>query len=135
MPTPFESAQLNLQSFDLRREPVLRAARAWYIGEFNPETYEGILIDHQWRAKHLVPYGGRLLGHGCIAGLRLLTGAIDGAAFLAAHGEIVATFGKIQPFLAELRSRMGEPELCQHMERVVMSAPDGQATLNRGPNG
>ena len=41
MPTPFESAQLNLQSFDLRREPVLRAARAWYIGEFNPETYEG----------------------------------------------------------------------------------------------
>jgi hypothetical protein len=27
MPTPFESAQLNLQLFELRREPVLRDAR------------------------------------------------------------------------------------------------------------
>jgi hypothetical protein len=29
MPTPFESAQLNLQLFDLRRETVLREARRW----------------------------------------------------------------------------------------------------------
>lgn len=39
MPTPFESAQLNLQLFDLRREPVLRAARAWFLGEFNPDSF------------------------------------------------------------------------------------------------
>jgi hypothetical protein len=38
MPTPFESAQLNLQLFDLRREPVLREARTWFLNEFNPES-------------------------------------------------------------------------------------------------
>jgi hypothetical protein len=38
MPTPFESAQLNLQLFDLRREPVLREARQWFVTEFNPDT-------------------------------------------------------------------------------------------------
>ena len=38
MPTPFESAQLNLQLFELRREPVLRAARSWFLLEFNPEN-------------------------------------------------------------------------------------------------
>jgi hypothetical protein len=37
MPTPFESAQLNLQLFELRREPILREARAWFLREFNPE--------------------------------------------------------------------------------------------------
>ncbi|MGI4829044.1 MAG: DUF4760 domain-containing protein, partial [Janthinobacterium lividum] len=39
MPTPFESAQLNLQLFELRREPVLRAARLWFTTEFNPESF------------------------------------------------------------------------------------------------
>lgn len=29
MPTPFESASLNLRLFDVRREPVLREARDW----------------------------------------------------------------------------------------------------------
>jgi hypothetical protein len=128
MPTPFESAQLNLQLFDLRREPVLREARAWYIGEFNPETYEefsAIISGERNTSFRMV------IGYWDMAASLVTTGAIDGAAFLAAHGEIVATFGKIQPFLAELRSRMGEPELCQHMERVVMSAPDAQATLDR----
>jgi hypothetical protein len=38
MPTPFESAQLNLQLFDLRREPVLREARTWFLNDFNPES-------------------------------------------------------------------------------------------------
>ena len=35
MPTPFESATLNLQLFDLRREPVLREARQWFLAGFN----------------------------------------------------------------------------------------------------
>jgi hypothetical protein len=39
MPTPFESATLNLKLFDLRREPVLRDARQWFLAEFNPESF------------------------------------------------------------------------------------------------
>ena len=128
MPTPFESAQLNLHLFDLRREPLLREARAWFIGEFNPETYEefSAIISGERNASFRM-----VLGYWDMAASLVTTGAIDGAAFLAAHGEIVATFGKVQPFLPELRSRIGEPELCQHMEAVVMAAPDAQATLDR----
>ena len=43
MPTPFESAQLNLQLFELRREPVLREARAWFVAEFNPESFADLV--------------------------------------------------------------------------------------------
>ena len=43
MPTPFESARLNLQLFDLRREPVLREARSWFLLEFNPETFAELI--------------------------------------------------------------------------------------------
>lgn len=38
MATPFESGLLDLQLFDLRREPVLREARAWFMHDFNLES-------------------------------------------------------------------------------------------------
>ena len=40
MPTPTESAELILKLYDLRREPVLREARAWFSREFDPSTLE-----------------------------------------------------------------------------------------------
>ena len=43
MPTPFESAQLNLQLFDLRREPVLREACSWFVIDCNPENIEELV--------------------------------------------------------------------------------------------
>jgi hypothetical protein len=58
-------------------------------------------------------------------------GAIDAEAFRAAHGEIFATFSKIQPFLAELRTSSGESEFCKHLEAVVLAAPDAAAVLER----
>ena len=40
MASPFESGLLNLQLYDLRREPVLREARAWFLRDFNPSSLE-----------------------------------------------------------------------------------------------
>lgn len=128
MPTPFESAQLNLQLYDLRREPVLREARAWFLAEFNPESLEELisLASGERNASFRM-----VLSYWNMAASLVTTGAIDRDAFLAAQGEIFATFSKIQPFLAEMRSRSKEPELCKHMEAVVMAAPDAEAILTR----
>jgi len=128
MPTPFESAQLNLQLFDLRREPVLREARSWFLIEFNPESFADLVsaVSGERNASFRM-----VLGYWDTAASMVTTGAIDGDAFRAAHGEIFATFSKIQPFLAEMRSASGEPEFCKHMETVVMAAPDAEATLTR----
>ncbi len=128
MPTPFASAQLNLQLFDLRREPVLREARAWFLAEFNPETFEELIT---------VVRGDRnasfrmVLGYWDMAASLVTTGAIDADAFRAAHTEIFGTFAKVQPFLAELRTKSGEPDFCKHLEAVVMGAPDAEAILLR----
>ena len=43
MPTPFESATLNLKLFELRREAVLREAREWFLRDFNPETFAELI--------------------------------------------------------------------------------------------
>lgn len=127
MPTPFESAQLNLQLFDMRREPVLRQARTWFVREFNPETVEE--IQAELRGEHN-PWYRMVLGYWDMAASLVTTGAIDGDAFRAAHGEVFATFSKIQPFLADLRAA-SQPKFCQHLEAVVMAEPDAPAILER----
>src|ERR1700751_5844043 len=128
MPTPFENAQLNLQLFEMRREPVLREARAWFLNEFNPESFTELvaLASGERNASFRM-----VLGYWDMAASMVTTGAIDGDAFRAAHGEIFAAFSKIQPFLAELRPGSVETEFCQHIEAVVMAAPDAPATLKR----
>ena len=128
MPTPFETALLNLKLFDLRREAVLREARDWFIREFNPETFEELvsIAGGERNASFRM-----VLGYWDMAASLVTTGAIDGDAFRAAHGEIFATFSKIHPFLAQLRAAAGEPEFCKHTEAVVMAAPDAEAILVR----
>jgi hypothetical protein len=128
MPTPFESATLNLRLFELRREPVLREARSWYFAEFNPETFVefAAIVSGERNASFRM-----VLGYWDMAASLVTTGAIDAEAFRAAHGEIVSTFAKVQPFLAELRSTSGEPEFCRHIEAVVLGMPDAAATMAR----
>jgi hypothetical protein len=128
MPTPFESAQLNLQLFDLRRESVLREARAWFLRDFNPESFTELaaLVRGERNASFRM-----VIGYWDMAASLVTTGAVDGDAFRAAHGEIFATFSKIHPYLAELRAASGEPEFCKHMEAVVLAAPNAEAILAR----
>jgi hypothetical protein len=128
MPTPFESAQLNLQLFSLRREPVLREARAWFTRDFNPESFDE--LQAQIRGEHN-PWFRMVLSYWEMAASLVATGAIDGDAFRAAHSEIFAAFSKIQPFLPELRASNKEPALCRHMEAVVMADPDALGILQR----
>jgi hypothetical protein len=132
MPTPFESAQLNLQLFDLRREAVLREARAWFLGEFDPESFEDMVaaVSGDRNASFRM-----VLGYWDMAASLVTTGAVDGEAFRAAHGEIFATFAKIQPYLARMREASAEREFCIHMEKVVMAAADAEAMLKRRREG
>jgi len=131
MPTPFESAQLNLQLFDLRREPVLREARLWFIRDFNPETFDDVVatVAGERNASFRM-----VLGYWDMAASLVTLGAIDRDAFLAAHSEVVATFSKVQPFLTELRATSQEPEFCEHLETVVMAMPEADAVLTRRRN-
>jgi hypothetical protein len=128
VPTPFESARLNLQLYDLRREPALREARSWFLTEFNPQTFEEFvtLVQGERNASFRM-----VLGYWDMAASMVTTGAIDGDAFRAAHGEIFATFAKVQPFLAQIREASGETAFCRHLETVVLAAPDAEQIMAR----
>jgi hypothetical protein len=128
MPSPFESGLLNLQLYDLRREPVLREARAWFLRDFNPRSLAELAeaISGERNASFRM-----VVGYWDMAASLVTTGAINAEAFLAAHGEVYATFSKIQPFLAEMRNASGEPDFCKYLEAVVMSDANAEATMTR----
>jgi hypothetical protein len=128
MPTPFESALLNLRLFELRREPVLREARDWFLRDFNPESFEELIATVTGDRNASVRM---VLGYWDMAASLVTTGAIEPGAFLAANGEVFAAFSKVQPFLADVRRVSREPEFCKHLETVVLSAPDAEAVLER----
>ncbi len=121
MPTPFESAQLILKLFELRREPVLREARIWFIREFHPDTIADVKAvlasEHNPKLRMVVGYWD-------MAASLVTHHAIDREMFLDANGEIIAAFAKIHPLLREIREISAGPGFAKHLESVVMSIPD-----------
>ena len=120
MPTPFESAQLILKLFEIRRDPVLREARQWFLSDFNPVTWEectAIIGSDRNSSFRMV------VGYWDMAASLVTHGAIDVDMFRAANNEIVATFAKIQPFIEQLRAVRSNPNFCIHMETLVMGVP------------
>jgi hypothetical protein len=125
MSTPYESAQLILKIFEMRREPVLREARVWFVREFHPSSGAEILA--------LFPDQNRMFrmvtGYWDMACSLVNHGAIDRQMFVDANGEIFGTFSKVQPYLGEVRQALNLPEWLKHTEQVVMSLPGAEARL------
>ena len=126
MPTPFESATLNLRLYELRREPLLREARAWWLAEFHPTSF----------ADAVAIIGGprnawfrMVMGYWDMAASLVTGGAIDAPSFLAAHGEVIGTYALIAPFVADIRERTANRMFLWHIEQVLATLPERDAVL------
>lgn len=126
MATPFESAQLILKLFELRRDPLMREARNWFLREFHPQTMDdlkaALASEHNAKLRMVVGYWD-------MAASLVTHGAIDREMFLDANGEIFGTFSKIHPLLGEIRAMAPMPGFAKHMEEVVLSFPDIEPRL------
>lgn len=126
MPTPYESAQLILKLFELRRESVLREARTWFLREFNPDTLDDVKAA---LAGPHNPHYRMVLGYWDMACSLVVHGAVDRQMFLDANGEVFATFAKVHPLLPEIRQIAAGPGFAKHIEEVVMSVPGVEERL------
>ena len=116
MASPVDSATLILKLFELRREPVLRDARAWFLRDFNPQTLEDALA---LAAGPKNDWFRMVVGYWDMAASFVVHGAIDPDMFRAANTEMVATFAKLQPFLEDLRRVSRIPEFAANIETVL----------------
>ena len=128
MSTPFESAQLILELYELRRDPTLRQARHWFVREFHPETLDDVLAA---LAGEQSAWLRMVLGYWDMAAALVAHGAIDRDMFLDTNAEMLATFAKIEPLLEALRERRGNPAFARHLEDLVRSIPGHEERLER----
>jgi hypothetical protein len=127
MDTKQDSANLILKLYELRREEVMRKARDWFLGEFNPGSIDDItaavMSDKSGYYRMVVSYWD-------MAASFVNHGAIDQQMFTDANGEHMVVFAKIEPFIAGIREMSGSPQYLQHLEKLIMSKPDARETLN-----
>jgi hypothetical protein len=124
--TPYESADLLLRLYELRREPTMREARNWFGREFNPNTVDDVM------QTMMGPNSGHfrmVISYWDMAASFVLNGAIDEQMFNDANGEQLGVFAKMEPFLSEFRSRMGNPRHMAQLEQLVMRRPGAKEQL------
>ena len=117
MSDKYQSADLILKLYDLRREEKMREARTWF-GTFQPESAEQImqaLMNPETSAKYRM-----VTSYWDMAASFVNHGAIDEAMFYDVSGEAIGVFAKIEPFLAELREIANRPKMFANLESYVM---------------
>jgi hypothetical protein len=124
-------AQLILQLYDLRREAELRKARNWWTSEFWPQSADDFLKVVQAMGAPENNWLRQVSSYWSMAASFALHGAIDIDFFLqpAISGEMVFIFAKVQPFLKELREKMGDPQMFGNIEKVITGSKFGRERL------
>jgi hypothetical protein len=125
--SPYESATLLLTLYDLRREAAMREARTWFATSFHPSSVDDIAHVLQDRP-HSASFR-MVTSYWDMAASFVLNGAIDEQMFTDANGEHLVVFAKLEPFIGEFRTKMGNPTYLASLERLVMKAPNAKERL------
>ena len=117
-----DEAALIHQLYDLRREETMRTARNWYSREFNPESMadiEKILFsEHSGHLRMVASYWD-------MAAALVNNGAISAQLFNDTNGEQFLAFGKLEPFLKDIRAAFG-PQFLVNLEKLIDATPGGR---------
>ena len=124
-------AELILRLYDLRREPEMRKARHWWLAEFWPASADDFLKVAWALGTQENNWLRQVAGYWGLAASFVLQGALSEDLFLrpSSSGEMFVMFGKVQPFLKELREKLGDPEAFLDIEKVIMRTKWGRDRL------
>ena len=120
-----KDAELILRLYEMRREPVMREARDWFL-TFNPESFDDfkavMFSDKSGYYRMVTTYWDMACSF-------VNHGALDEEMFNDANGEHTVVFAKIQPFIKQLREEFKSPNALKHLEKLVMRKDNAEAML------
>ncbi|HEY7404301.1 MAG TPA: hypothetical protein VIB39_12320 [Candidatus Angelobacter sp.] len=121
-------AQLILQIYNLRREPVMRAARKYCVSDLWPQNYE------EFKAV-VTGYGTepnacfrQVLTYWNMVAAMVLQGAVNEDLFFATNGEPYFLWAKFGHYIAQARKDQIDPEFLSHLEKL-MSKPQAKKRI------
>jgi hypothetical protein len=124
--SPYESADLLLKLYELRREPTMREARAWFAADFNPASFEDV---QQALGSAKSAHFRMVTSYWDMAASFVNSGAINEQMFNDANGEQYVVFAKVEPFIEQYRQMVGNPNAWGNLEKLVMRTPGAKDRL------
>ena len=128
METKGQDALAIIKLYEIRSEALMREARAWFFSEFVPQSGKEIVALLLSGQKESAFYR-MVASHWEVAASLVNNGGIDETLFLDANSEHVVVFAKLQPFIAEIRETIGEPDYLAHLEKLVLKVPNIERKL------
>ena len=98
-------AEIILKLYDLRRETLMREARAWVLGEFWPATAEEYFAVASNPGDPHNPFVRQVVGYWEMAAALVLHGAVSPELFVDCNAEGFFLLAKFAPFLDDIRQR------------------------------
>ena len=98
-------AEIILKLYDLRRETLMRQARAWVIGEFWPETADEYFAVAANPADPHNAYVRQVIGYWEMAAALVIHGAVSAELFVDCNAEGFFLLAKFASFLDDIRQR------------------------------
>jgi len=121
-------AELILKLYDLRREPVMREARA-FMAQFSPKSLEDVLaLGNAFGTKEQA-YLRQVTGYWEMAASLVNRGALNRELALDNYGEMFFIYAKLQPYLEDIRKAQGMPQLLQNVQQLVDSSAENKQRL------
>ena len=128
METKGQDALAILKLYELRGEALMREARKWFFSSFSPTSGKEI-VALLLSGERQSAYYRMVASHWDVAAALVNHGGIDEKLFLEANSEHIVVFAKLQPFIAEIRETIGEPDYLLNLERLVMKVPNVEKKL------
>jgi hypothetical protein len=122
------AASLLLKLYELRTEPTLRRARAWFAFEFHPQSTQDVLRTWLGPGHTSAPYR-MVTTYWDMAASLVVQGAVPAEMFNAANTEHYVLYAKLRPFLPEIRATTKYVDYLINVEQVATSGSDADARI------
>ena len=118
----------TIELYKIRSGEKMRAARKWFMTEFQPQTASEItqlLLSGEEESSNY----RMVTSYWETAASFVNNGGIDEKIFLEANTEHIVIYAKIRPFIKELRETFNEPHFYQQLETLVLKIPNVEHLL------
>jgi hypothetical protein len=116
----YDDVNLILKLYDMRREERLRAARVWFTTNFKVKTLAEF--------NQLCPVGSesnafarQVMTYWDMVGSFVSSGVLDRDLFFQSGRELLFVWTRLEPFIAEWRGAVKDPNFLEHLEAVGRS--------------
>ncbi len=112
-------AQLIMELYKLRTEPVMRAARKFMVGDFWPQSYQEFITLMTSFGTEQNAWFRQVLTYWNMAAGMVVQGAINEELFFATNGEPYFLWAKFGQYIPQARKEYIDAEFLLNLEKLV----------------